>query len=147
MLVDQDSMLDVWDSSEDRVVQLSMLSCPSCHRWVRVTTRGSKWSSTPGRSPGSRRTRSTPPGSHSPVPLDRRPPCTPPHLQPPGSRSSKEQSHSTRLRPGRRQDSPPGQHTWTASHRTGRPGRSGRNSLQRQRPSGQTGEDAVDATV
>ena len=104
------------------------------------STWGSRWSSTPGRSPSSRTSRSSPPLSHNPTWSDTRPPCRPP---PPCRSSSRQPVRNKLLRPFRTPGSRPEPNTWTASHRTGRPGGSERNSLQRE---GQTGQGTVNAT-
>lgn len=90
---------------------------------------GSRWSSTPDRSPNSQRSRSSPPESHSPTQPDMLPLYRPPPPLPPCNSNSRLKSHSKQPRPRHTVDTPPEPNTWTVPHRTDRPGHSERNSL------------------
>ncbi len=97
---------------------------------IGCSMRGSRWSSTPDRSPNSQTSRSSLPVSHNPARLDTPPPCRPPP-PPPQRSSSQPQRRNIRLRPLHTPDTRPELNTWTASRRTDRPGDSERNSLHR----------------
>lgn len=103
-------------------------SCCSCG----CSMRGSRWSSTPDRSPSSRTNHSSSPVSHSPIQLDMLPPYRLPLQLPPCSSSSQPQRCNTQLRPLHRPDTRRQPNTLTAARRTDRPGHSEHNSLQKQ---------------
>lgn len=125
--------LQVKHSQWQLVSSLTSSCSPSL---IGCSTRESRWSSTPDRSPGSRTSRSSPPVSHNPTRPDTPPLCRPPPLPPPRSSSSRRpQHHNIQPRPVHTPDTPPELNTWTTARRTGRPGDSERNSLQRQRQS------------
>lgn len=115
---------------------LSLIGC---------SMRGSRWSSIPDISPNSRTIHSSPPVSHNPTQLDTPPPCTLPPPPPPHSSSNRQQRHSTRPHPLHTPDTPPRPNTWTASHRTDRPGGSERSSLQRQNRAGDSERSTAEA--